>query len=227
MNTNVCYTCIFGDSDDLKEPKYINENFDYICFTDDKNLKSESWKIVYINNLNFGEKKNSRYVKILPHLYLSQYEFSIYIDASLTCQDDLNLIKDNICKDKNCFIYLIPHHERNCIYHEFFGCLQWKKDDPQIMYNQLLKYHKENFPYNYGLSNNCIICRYHNDNRCIKLMQKWWNEILNGSHRDQLSLFYSIWKTKLKNNICVINSRNLYYIYKCFDYINSYYHKKY
>ena len=39
-----------------------------------------------------------------------------------------------------------------------------------------------------------VLLRKHNDEGCIKLMNKWWDEIKNGSHRDQLSFNYASWK---------------------------------
>ena len=69
MNKNVCYTCIIGNYDTLKDPKYITDNFDYICFTNNKNLKSNIWTIKYID-VSFNDKisqiKFQRYLKVNP-----------------------------------------------------------------------------------------------------------------------------------------------------------------
>lgn len=223
MNKNVCYTCIFGNYEKIKDPKYISSNFDYICFTDNENLKSEKWKIIYVNNLNNIElKKRNRCLKALPHIILSNYEYSIYIDGSLQILDDLNIIKDNICKEHK--LYTFKHPVRNCSYQEFFGCLYYKKDDPKRMYEQLLKYFSEGFPFNYGLAETCILCRYHNDDICKNIMNTWWNEINNHSNRDQLSLYYSLWKNNAKDYIHLFNDSEMKYIIKCFDYHNRYNH---
>ena len=40
--------------------------------------------------------------------------------------------------------------------------------------------------------------RKHNKKDCIELMEKWWNEINNYSHRDQLSFNYIVWKLGIK-----------------------------
>ena len=37
------YTCITGNYDDLKEVKVKEDNIDYICFTNNKGLSSNSW----------------------------------------------------------------------------------------------------------------------------------------------------------------------------------------
>ena len=47
--------------------------------------------------------------------------------------------------------------------------------------------------------------RKHNDPNCIKLMEYWWNIVLNGSKRDQLSLFYAKWKTNV--NIKILDTK--------------------
>ena len=55
--------------------------------------------------------------------------------------------------------------------------------------------------------------RKHNKKDCIELMEKWWNEINNYSHRDQLSFNYIVWKLGIK----------IKYYSKCTlnDYFNS------
>ena len=53
----------------------------------------------------------------------------------------------------------------------------------------------QKFPDNKGLSENSLIIRKHNDMKCINFMEKWFNEIKNNSHRDQLSFGYIFWKT--------------------------------
>lgn len=52
MKEKVCiYTCITGNYDDLHEVEK-EEGIDYICFTNNINLKSQSWKIVFIKDDN-------------------------------------------------------------------------------------------------------------------------------------------------------------------------------
>ena len=65
------------------------------------------------------------------------------------------------------------------------------------------KYQKEKFPDNNGLVDNSLIIRKHNEKKNIFLMEEWWKEIKNYSHRDQLSFNYAMWKTRIKNKyIC-------------------------
>ena len=49
-------------------------------------------------------------------------------------------------------------------------------------------------PENYGLVQTNIMVRKHNDQYCKDLMEKWWSELKDYSHRDQLSFNYALWK---------------------------------
>lgn len=44
----VVYTVIFNDYDFLKPHPIKYDNIDYICFTNNKNLKSNFWTVKYI-----------------------------------------------------------------------------------------------------------------------------------------------------------------------------------
>ena len=43
----VCYTVLFGDYEELKEPTIISDGWRYVCFTDQP-LKSDVWEIVTV-----------------------------------------------------------------------------------------------------------------------------------------------------------------------------------
>lgn len=211
MKRNVCYTCITANYDTLKDPKIISTNWDYICFTDNpQSVQSDIWHIVDINNgmpKGFDQLhpiRKNRYIKTHPHLFFNDYDFSIYVDGSIQILNELDTFKMMYCMNIDTPLYLLPHQIRNCIYQEFNACIHTMKDLEGIIYIQMKKYMAEHFPFNFGLSHNCIIGRYHNDENCIKIMETWWNEILTYSYRDQLSLFYALWKLNLKDSISYI-----------------------
>ena len=52
MNKYCVVTCIFNDYDLVREPLVIDNNCDYYLFTDNKNLTSDNWKIIYLQNFD-------------------------------------------------------------------------------------------------------------------------------------------------------------------------------
>ena len=71
-----------------------------------------------------------------------------------------------------------------------------KKDKKENVDPQIERYKREGFPKDYGLLQSNILIRKHNNEDCIKLMEDWFNEVKNGSHRDQLSFNYALWKNE-------------------------------
>ena len=196
-NKKVVYTCITGGYDGLIEPKYISDGFDYVCYTDNPNLISYIWDIRPLpeETDELSTIKKQRYVKLNPHRLLSEYELSIWVDGNVSLNGDLNeFVSDNI--EPRISVYVPQHPSRNCLYAEERAVLSMKKDVKENTNPQINRYREEGFPYDYGLLQSNILLRMHNNPGCIKLMEDWFNEVKNGSHRDQLSFNYAAWKNE-------------------------------
>ena len=220
MNKKVVYTSVFGNYDDVVEPK-LPEGWDWKCFSEQNSLP------IYEDNM-----RNAKRYKILPHRFLKEYEISIYIDGNYIIKRDVNELVDRYLNDANAVFHnhnsQPAYDKRNCIYDEartilMFGEKNMKitpergmknyKDNPEIIVNQMKRYTNDNYPEQNGLITGGVILRRHNEKDCIKVMEDWWKEIRYGSKRDQLSFNYVAWKNKFKFNY--MNS-------DCRD--NSYFH---
>lgn len=194
QNKKVIYTCITGEYELLDDPFVMSDGYDYVCFTNYSRIASDIWELRPIpEELNgLSEVKKQRCIKINPHKYLPEYDLSIWVDGSVKLQKDVNDFVAKFCKDGN--IFIPEHPTRKCIYDEMDACIKLKKDTQANIQVQREKYTKENFPKNYGLVQSNIIIRRHNEPDCVKLMETWWAEVKNYSHRDQLSFDYARWK---------------------------------
>lgn len=192
----VIYTCVTGGYDALMDPKAVSAGFDYVCYTDDSALTSTIWTVKMIPDSLSGltNQLKNRYIKMHPHEFFKDYDLSIYVDSNVELKKDVNELLAAKCNDGDVFFY--KHPSRKCIYDEMDAVLRIKKDKPENVNPQREKYKKEGYPEKNGLSQNNIIIRRHNTDNCKKLMDAWWNELLNGSYRDQLCLFYVLWKNK-------------------------------
>ena len=192
----VIYTAIFGDYESLLNPKVINPYLDYICFTDNPNLTSDVWEIRLITNLDMDNTRKARTIKILPHKYLKEYEFSIWVDAGFRIIGDMEDYINTYIKDG--LLIGIKHSVRNCIYEEIDVCNSRDKDDGFILETVINKYESEGYPKNNGLIESGVLFRRHNNQIVINLMEQWHYEVMNYSKRDQLSFNYVCWKNNFK-----------------------------
>ena len=165
------------------------------------------YKTVTKRNRGIITVKKQRFVKINPHLLLSEYDMSIWVDGNVTLKGGLNkFVKSVMTSD--CSVYVPKHPQRNCIYAEANVVVKMGKDKSDITKPQMERYRKEGFPEKYGLLQSNIMLRKHNKLDCIKLMEDWFKELKDGSHRDQLSFNYASWKNRdvkviyLDKNIC-------------------------
>lgn len=209
MNRWVIYTALFGDYDHLAQPVEKFDGFDFICFTDQKNLQSEVWDIKIMESTEKTSLLMNRRMKMLPHEYLTGYEVSVYIDSNLKLLKNLReLIEKDFSKKK----FLVPKHSlRDCLYEEAKECVIFQKSDYAATVKQLKSYRLAGFPDHFGLSENGILIRKHQDIEIQGLMTQWWEEFQRGSGRDQLSLPYVFWKNGLKLPVIGINSRDEIY----------------
>lgn len=196
----VVYTCIVGNYDKLNEIKYQEENVDYVCFTDQP-FTSHIWQIRPIpeelNNLT--HIKRQRYIKVNAHVFFKEYDFSVWVDGRVNIIGSIKNVINSLLFDKY-KIHLPIHPDRICIYKEADICKKLNKDNYKTIDEQILKYKQEKYPEKYGLVQTGILVREHNNVICKNLMERWWGEIEQHSHRDQLSFNYTSWKLGIDFN---------------------------
>ena len=194
MNKIVVYTSNFGGKDNLREIEHY-PGVDYVYFTDDKSLKSKTWKIRQIEPDPFKSfRMQARIYKILPHLYFPEYQYSVWVDGRILPIKNFFPILGNMGE----YTISLFNHGRNCIYKEAKACIKKKKDSPEIIRKHMERYLTENYPKDNGLTATGVIFRKHNNPKLIKAMEIWWNELNIGSSRDQLSFCYAMWKADLE-----------------------------
>ena len=219
MSKRIIYTSVFGGYDEVVEQS--SNGWDWKCFSEDTHTP------IYEDN-----NRNAKRFKVLPHRYLKDYEYSVFIDGNMSVRGDLNELVDKYLVDSNVAFFSHSNNNldgRNCAYDEartIFelgdknmkatpdrGILNYK-DNPFVIEKQMNRYIDEGFPKNSGLITGIVILRRHNKADCIQTMEDWWTEIKYNSKRDQLSFNYCAWKNNLKFNYMKGDSRNNQYFYR-------------
>ena len=211
---SVIYTCITNDYDDIREIlayKYINPDWDYVCFTDNQaDIAAKQigiWEIRPLQFTSLDSSRNNRWHKTHPHLLFPEYAESIYIDGNINILSDF-LFRTIRQKNQD---FILPRHQSNlCIYQEYQTVLAAELDKPELILAERDLIEKDGMPYNYGFTENNILYRRHHQAEVISLMDEWWNMIENYAKRDQLSLVYLLWKHHIRiEDITFENSRLL------------------
>ena len=194
----VLYTCITGGYDTLAEVPFQKSGIDLVCFTDDPGLRYQttSWTVrpVPEDLLRLQKVRQQRLIKILPHRYLPGFDLSVWIDGNLTVKGDLSGFLRGLDFSKGPFLTR-RHPSRRCAYEAAKTVLKLGKDRSGRVPPQMDAYRREGFPENFGLEETNVIARLQGDPRCQLLCNTWAREVLERSHRDQLSLDYCRWKT--------------------------------
>lgn len=197
----VVYTAIFGNYDVLKEPEYIGDDVDYVCFTDNPQIKSDVWKVIYCENDDkFESRIKAKEFKCLPHKFLSDYEVSVWIDGSIQVKG--NISKFVFDKMSTSDLLFFAHPWRNCIYDEAEYTLKERKFENVIKTEkQIEQYSREGMPHNNGLVCGGFIARYHNVDKVKYVMEHWWEQLQKHGLNDQISLGYVLWKYGLNYDV--------------------------
>lgn len=196
--SKVVYTCIVNNYDLLMQPYYIDDVWDYVCFSDDEEAAGREiygvWEIRKVERSTSDSDRDNRWHKMHPHVLFPDYEESIYIDGNINIISSY-LFDEVERHDKD---LLFPQHfNRTCVYDEIDILLHshrtsQKNKSSLIAQRNLLE--QEKFPHSYGLGENNILYRRHKNPRVIRLMEEWWAVLSKYSSRDQLGLAYVMWK---------------------------------
>lgn len=196
-NRMVVYTAIYGNYDSLKEPSVSLDECSLVCFTDSKDLESDVFEVRKYPGISFDPTRCVRFFKLLPHLFFPDYEYSIWVDASIVIKKgNLRHLVEKYLRDDD--IAIFAHPERDCIYEEGAVCINLVKDTPQIITDQLDYYRRNGYPKHNGLVESGVILRRHMAPTVIRVDTEWWNEVVKYSKRDQLSFNYIAWKNNLR-----------------------------
>ncbi|MCG8326118.1 MAG: DUF616 domain-containing protein [Chitinophagales bacterium] len=207
------YTAIFGPYDDLKPQPHIEE-VDYICFTDQE-IKNRQYKLINCPAFDKDPVRSSRYFKLLPHLFLPDYEISIWHDASIQfySYDIISRLRQVL--DKKSSLAVLGHPYRNCIYEEAKWCINNNKDAVPFIKKTVSILHKSEYPKHHGLAVCGLIARKHHDPVIIAFSNSWWTFYQQNSRRDQLSFNFIAWKKKLPFSYLPINIYENEYLNVC------------
>lgn len=136
---------------------------------------------------------------------LKQYNYIVWVDASVKLKKGLYERVMSLIQGKDLIILAHPHRfprtilseakyiHKNLHEHSFFH---------NKMFSQIEFYKSMGYNDNQGLFW-CAMIIHRRSMANAALLDLWWDQILVWQHRDQISLPFSIWMTKMNHNISI------------------------
>lgn len=188
------YTAIYGGYETVKPLKDLN--IPAYLYTDDPSHAEVGWDVRVVPHGIATVKGNPavtapmlahKWWKCHPHLACPDADVSLWIDGSMEIAVD-DYVERSLAALGSDDWTCVPHPARNCIYPEAAFSATLARYDAQAIHAQAHFYGSVvGHPMNWGLVATGANVRRHTP-EVIELGQQWWQECINWSHQDQLSL---------------------------------------
>lgn len=198
MKKYVVYEAVIGEYDQILQPIVLDENFDYILFSDTITApKVGVWQVRSLPAIDGSNKLKSGFAKCHIEELLGDYEASLWIDGNIQISSKYVYSRFMELLESSVEWASIKHPSQQCTYDEICAIveLRWVLDSQIVDWYVRLK--QKGFPAEWGLYETNVLYRRHN--RCIyDVCKKWWETLAMGVKRDQFSVMYALWLERPK-----------------------------
>jgi len=217
--TIAVYSANFGNyRNELKtgiDNVHFDKNIDYYFFTDNKEIKSNKWKVILINlqpNLNFlnSYRHTSKHIKFIVPQILKKYDIIMWIDTK--CLNNIKFSKDKIIKftekQNNKSMFFMKHFCRKTAQEEIKVTTKLNLESKVNGAKFLNKIN--NMKFNTHLPDTqCIV--YNRTVNNISLLKKIYDTLIaEGLRRDQNVIQYVLLKNNYESNVSYFIFNDLY-----------------
>ena len=193
MRKLAVYTAIIGGYDQYVQPP--QGNYDLFLFSDVE--RGPGWGKLKVIKPEFEDPtRDARKIKILSHKWFPEYEYTLWMDGCVRAPDfDSDRLIESWLQGKD--LATFQHPERDCLYQEATIVSHFLRDKPEIIKSQIGRYRALGFPPGKGLAETRILLR--KNTKTVALFNDcWWNEIVHGCRRDQVSFPFAAWLSRLE-----------------------------
>jgi hypothetical protein len=192
------YTAVLDGYDELSTIAHIDPGITYLAFTDTAIACPPPWSIVPIDNIFKDRKVTSGFLKANPELLFEQDAVVVWVDGNLR----------DLCFDREAILGWLksgpiaapPHLIREKIEAEK-SVMEFLTLEDRISASRLWHQMRDlGFKDDQGLSATMLLARDLRDSKVRAADRFWWDAILNGARRDQLSFNYALWAAGLTCN---------------------------
>jgi len=151
--------------------------------------RSNGWDIVH-RDKGYPKWLGAREIKLMPELLFADYDLTIYVDASITVNVDLDDYVKRLSHTAD--MGISQHPARFCVYEEMRACIVHLRLTPEQSKKIYNKYQEDNIPKMGGLFQCDIMIR--RNNKYISYFGRKWFEETKFTTRDQIAFMHTYHK---------------------------------
>ena len=191
-------TSLCGLGTKLRNPTECYDDVDYIAFVDHKHPDATIWDqrvaLDFTLDGQYNGRRNAKIYKVMPQMFLPEYDYWFWVDSTHEVIQHPRDIIEKYLGDSP--LGLWKHTDRDCAYDEAAILTQLRYDHLPLIQAQTQYYTSVGYPRNNGLYELPVSIRKNTDE--IKVLNmRWWEMICRYSSRDQLSMPFVLWKSKI------------------------------
>ena len=197
----VVYTAIIGGIKDMPHrPACSHAPHDpvrFVCFSN-RFDQADGWEVRKPVWQDADPRRTARWHKTHPEELFPDACYSLWHDGThqLTVDPRRLLVDRYLPESSPAEFASFKHSLRSTVQEELKACIWMRKDDETVMRRQVLRYQQEGINCS-GLFETSVVLRKHTPT--VRTFDElWWNQIKNGSVRDQLSVNYAANRTDLR-----------------------------
>ena len=194
----VVFTCAFGETDAVKAPTVVNPDVKYVALTGAQNApRVYPYERVVVNCERSvdAERLKSREVKILAdHPALAGADVTLWHDAAFRMDTDPVELVGLALTDRNMVAFI--HPDRTQIEDEAVAIAHWGHVSLDVALAQCAAYRAEGFVQ--GAITSTGLCVRRRNAQIRAFNEFWWAQVRRWGWRDQMSVDYSLWRTRVQ-----------------------------
>ena len=190
MNKLVVYTCVTNGYDSPSRPSSLPSWADWRQFSE-------------------RDFPDNRQPKLLPHKVFPDYEYSLWLDGNIDVVGPEFWDVVDAMMSSGLLYAGIAHPDRDCVYEEAARVIKNGRDSLWNILRTVRFLRSEGFPEHWGMNENGVMLRRHNDPLVVKFDSMWWDRFKALGRRDQMTWGYCMWKTGLEYGYLIPKGENL------------------
>jgi hypothetical protein len=190
MHDVALISALYGDYDTLRHPVRQTGDVQYICLTDNRDLESDVWEMVYWPKPHMVPLMAGKAPKMLPMRYCDAPR-SVWIDMSVqVLHPDFAMQAAECARDG---FATWPHPWNDTLAAEAFESAQQPRYTGQRLHEQVERYWDEGLPEDASVRHTAVVARVHND--LTEQVGLRWDAEYEWSATDQIPFTYVAWLT--------------------------------